>query len=112
MLFLAFLAGFFLDWISIVLILVPIFTPLVKAVGIDMVWFCILFLIVIQTSYLSPPMAPAIFYLRAISPPEITTAHMYRGVMPFIMLQVVTLAICLAFPGVITWLPKALLGPG
>jgi tripartite ATP-independent transporter DctM subunit len=111
-LFLAFLGGFFLDWISLVLILVPIFSPLLKAVGINMVWFCILFLIVIQTSYLSPPMAPAIFYFRAISPPAITTAHMYRGVIPFILLQVLTLAICMIFPGVITWLPRVLLGPG
>ena len=111
-LFLAFLGGFFLDWISLVLILVPIFSPLLKASGIDMVWFCILFLVVIQTSYLSPPMAPAIFYFRAISPPEITTAHMYRGVIPFIMLQIVTLAICLTVPETITWLPKVLLGPG
>jgi tripartite ATP-independent transporter DctM subunit len=110
-LLLAFIAGFFLDWISICLILVPIFAPLLKGAGVDMVWFCILFLVVIQTSYLSPPMAPAIFYFRAISPPEITTMHMYRGVIPFIMLQVVTLAICLIFPATITWLPKALLGP-
>ena len=108
---LAFLGGFFLDWISLVLILVPIFSPLLTASGINMVWFCILFLIVIQTSYLSPPMAPAIFYFRAISPPEITTAHMYRGVIPFILLQAMTLAICLIFPGTITWLPSVLLGP-
>jgi tripartite ATP-independent transporter DctM subunit len=111
-LFLAFLGGFFLDWISLVLILVPIFSPLLTASGIDMVWFCILFLVVIQTSYLSPPMAPAIFYFRAISPPEITTMHMYRGVIPFIVLQLITLAICLIFPGTITWLPEVLLGPG
>jgi tripartite ATP-independent transporter DctM subunit len=110
-LLLAFIAGFFLDWISICLILVPIFAPLLKGAGVDMVWFCILFLVVIQTSYLSPPMAPAIFYFRAISPPEITTMHMYRGVIPFIVLQVITLAICLIFPGTITWLPKTLLGP-
>jgi TRAP-type mannitol/chloroaromatic compound transport system permease large subunit len=77
-----------------------------------MVWFCIALLIVIQTSYLSPPMAPAIFYFRAISPPEITTGHMYRGVLPFIGLQIVTLAIVLTFPGVVLWLPKMLLTPG
>jgi TRAP-type mannitol/chloroaromatic compound transport system permease large subunit len=111
-LFLAFLAGFFLDWISIVLILVPIFAPLLKTAGIDMVWFCIALLVVIQTSYLSPPMAPAIFYFRAISPPSITTMHMYRGVIPFIVLQVITLAIVLAFPGTVLWLPKVLLTPG
>ncbi|MCC7273129.1 MAG: TRAP transporter large permease subunit [Alphaproteobacteria bacterium] len=110
-LFLAFIAGFFLDWISIVLILVPIFAPLLTMAGINMVWFCIALLIVIQTSYLSPPMAPAIFYFRAISPPEITTAHMYRGVVPFICLQLVTLAIVLSFPGTVLWLPKMLLAP-
>ena len=111
-LFLAFIAGFFLDWISIVLILVPIFAPLLTAAGINMVWFCIALLVVIQTSYLSPPMAPAIFYFRAISPPEITTMHMYRGVVPFIVLQVITLTILLTFPGVVLWLPKVLLTPG
>jgi tripartite ATP-independent transporter DctM subunit len=107
----AFIAGFFLDWISIVLILVPIFTPLLKAQGIDMVWFCIALLVVIQTSYLSPPMAPAIFYFRAISPPEITTMHMYRGVIPFILLQLATLAILLIWPQTVLWLPSVLLVP-
>jgi tripartite ATP-independent transporter DctM subunit len=111
-LFIAFIAGFFLDWISIVLILVPIFAPLLKLVGVNMVWFCIALLVVIQTSYLSPPMAPAIFYFRAISPPAITTMHMYRGVVPFIVLQIITLAIVLAFPGTVLWLPKVLLTPG
>ena len=111
-LFLAFIAGFFLDWISIVLILVPIFTPLLKAVGVNMVWFCIALLVVIQTSYLSPPMAPAIFYFRAISPPEITTMHMYRGVIPFIILQIITLVIVLVWPQTVLWLPAKLLVPG
>jgi len=111
-LFLAFIAGFFLDWISIVLILVPIFTPLLKAAGVNMVWFCIALLVVIQTSYLSPPMAPAIFYFRAISPPEITTMHMYRGVIPFIVLQFITLAIMLTWPQTVLWLPAKLLVPG
>jgi tripartite ATP-independent transporter DctM subunit len=104
-----FVAGFFLDWISIVLIFVPIFTPLVKQVGFDPVWFCILFLIMIQTSYLTPPMAPAIFYLRAVAPPEITIRHMYRGVVPFIALQVATLAVTMAFPQLVTWLPTVVL---
>ncbi|MBL8699735.1 MAG: TRAP transporter large permease subunit [Alphaproteobacteria bacterium] len=111
-LLLAFIAGFFIDWISIVLILVPIFAPLLKSQGVDMAWFCISLLIVIQTSYLSPPMAPAIFYFRAISPPEITTAHMYRGVIPFIVLQLITLAMVLVFPATVLWLPKMLLTPG
>jgi tripartite ATP-independent transporter DctM subunit len=108
-LLLAFIAGFFIDWISIVLILVPIFAPLLKAAQVDMVWFCIALLVVIQTSYISPPMAPAIFYFRAISPPEITTAHMYRGVIPFLLLQLLVLAIVLIWPGTVTWLPRELL---
>jgi tripartite ATP-independent transporter DctM subunit len=110
MLAILFIAGFFLDWISIVLIFVPIFTPLVKAAGFDPVWFCVLFLIMIQTSYLTPPMAPAIFYLRAVAPPEITIRDMYRGVVPFIVLQLGTLGLTLAFPVVVTWLPKVMLG--
>ena len=104
-----FLAGFVLDWISILLIFIPIFMPLVKAAGFNPVWFCILFLIIIQTSYLTPPMAPAIFYLRAVAPPEITIADMYRGVIPFIVLQLLTLLIVMAWPELVTWLPGKLL---
>jgi TRAP-type mannitol/chloroaromatic compound transport system permease large subunit len=70
----------------------------------------VLFLIVIQTSYLTPPMAPAIFYLRGISPPEITLQHMFRGVVPFVVLQVVTLVIVMSFPQTVLWLPSKLLG--
>jgi tripartite ATP-independent transporter DctM subunit len=107
---LAFLAGFVLDWISIVLIMIPLFTPLIVSFGFDPAWFCILFLMVLQTSYLTPPMAPAIFYLRGIAPPEITTRDMYRGVIPFIALQLASLGIAIAFPQVITWLPSVMLG--
>ena len=102
MMLILFIAGFFLDWISIVLIFVPIFTPLIKLAGFDPVWFCILFLIMIQTSYLTPPMAPAIFYLRAVAPPEITIADMYRGVVPFIALQVVTLILTMIWPQLVS----------
>ncbi|MGE3924814.1 MAG: TRAP transporter large permease subunit [Lautropia sp.] len=109
MLFIIFIAGFFLDWISIVLIFIPIFTPLIKAAGFDPIWFCILFLIMIQTSYLTPPMAPAIFYLRAVAPAEITIRHMYRGVVPFILLQLLTLVTVMIWPGLVTWLPGVLL---
>ena len=109
MMLIIFIAGFFLDWISIVLIFLPLFTPLIKAVGFDPVWFCILFLIMIQTSYLTPPMAPAIFYLRAVAPPSITIRDMYRGVVPFIVLQVVVLFITMAFPKLVTWLPGVML---
>lgn len=105
-----FIAGFFLDWISVLLIFIPVFIPIVRSLGFDPAWFCILFLIVIQTSYLTPPMAPAIFYLRGISPPEITLRHMFRGVVPFIILQLICLAIVAWYPALVLWLPDQLLG--
>ncbi|MBI6630885.1 TRAP transporter large permease [Pontibaca salina] len=110
LLVIVFLAGFALEWISILLIFLPVFIPIVNDLGFDPVWFCILFLIVIQTSYLSPPMAPAVFYLRVIAPPQITLADMYRGVVPFIILQFITLGIVMAFPQIVLWLPSKVLG--
>jgi tripartite ATP-independent transporter DctM subunit len=107
-----FLAGFILDLISVILIIIPIAMPIVIGFGFDPLWFAIAFLVVLQTSYLTPPMAPAIFYLRAIAPPEITLRHMYVGVLPFIALQLVTLAIVILFPAVATWLPGQLRGFG
>lgn len=109
-LFICFLAGFILDWISILLIFIPVFIPIVKTMGFDPVWFCVLFLIIIQTSYLSPPMAPAIFYLRGIAPPEITIRHMFLGVVPFIVMQFFCLLVVAAFPQLVLWLPSVLLG--
>ena len=109
-LFAAFLLGFIIDLISIVLIVIPIAIPLVKSFGIDPLWFSVLFLVVLQTSYLSPPMAPSIFYLRAIAPPSITLKQMYIGVVPFIVCQLITLAIVVIFPDVAVWLPKWMYG--
>lgn len=109
-LLLCFLGGFVLDWISILLIFIPVFMPIVGKMGFDPVWVCVLFLLVIQTSYLSPPMAPAIFYLRGIAPPEITIQHMFRGVVPFIVIQIVCLGVVAAFPQLVLWLPSVLLG--
>ena len=109
MMLIIFIAGFFLDWISIVLIFVPLFTPLIISAGFDPVWFCILFLIMIQTSYLTPPMAPAIFYLRAVAPAEINIKHMYKGVVPFIVLQCLTLVFVMIFPSLVTYLPSIML---
>ncbi|MGE0744232.1 MAG: TRAP transporter large permease subunit [Rhodospirillales bacterium] len=105
-----FVLGFVLDWISIVLITIPIFTPMVKAAGIDPIWFGVMTCIVIQTSYLTPPMAPSIFYLRAIAPKDMTYMDMYKGVMPFIFAQLLTLAAVILFPESATWLPDVLFG--
>lgn len=108
LLFIVLLAGMVLDWISIVLIFVPIFTPLIKLAGIDPVWFAVMFLVVIQTSYLTPPMAPSIFYLKSIAPPDFGYGHMYRGVIPFILIQLLLFLIILLLPGLATWLPRQL----
>ena len=110
-LLIAFLAGFVLDMISVVLIVIPVAMPIVGSLGFDEIWFCVAFLVVMQTSYLTPPLAPSIFYLRAITPPEVTLKHMYKGVMPFIALQLIVLALVLAFPSLALWLPDALSGP-
>lgn len=112
LLLLAFAAGFVLDLISLMLIVVPIAMPIIVGFSfyeLDVtsvkVWFSICFLIMIQTSYLTPPMAPAIFYLRGISPPEITLMHMYKGVVPFIVVHMVVLAFVLVFTDLALWLP-------
>ena len=116
LLMLAFVAGFVLDLISIILIIIPIAMPIIEGFSFyDLEpsevksWFCILFLIVIQTSYLTPPMAPAIFYLRGISPPEIRLGHMYRGVLPFIVLEIIALAVVMLWPDLALWLPEQML---
>ncbi len=107
---LAFLAGFVMDVLSIILIVVPIAVPLIMGFGFDTIWFFILLLITLQTSLLTPPMAGAIFYLRAIAPPEITLRDMYRGMTPFILLHFVVLALVMVFPELALWLPDKLLG--
>ncbi len=107
-----FIAGFVLDLISIMLILVPLAMPIIKSYGFDPLWFSIALLIMMQTSMLTPPMAGAIFYFRAIAPPEITLRDMYRGVVPFIALHFVVLALLIAFPSLALWLPTVMLGTG
>ncbi|MES3676482.1 TRAP transporter large permease subunit [Halomonas elongata] len=105
-----FLLGFVLDWTSIVLICVPIFTPIVKQMGIDPIWFATLVLVTIQTSYLTPPMASSIFYLKSIAPKDITYGQMCRGVLPFIAVQLLTLLLVALFPATATWLPDRIVG--
>ena len=105
-----FILGFVLDWISVVLIALPIFDPLIRASGIEPVWFGVMVCIALQTSYLTPPMAPSIFYLRAIAPRDITYGDMYRGVAPFVVAQLLTLAVVALFPWTATFLPDYLFG--
>lgn len=106
LLLVVFIAGFVLDWVSVVLICLPIFIPLLNTNAIDPLWFAVLMSIVIQTSYLTPPMAPSIFYLRSIAPPEIGYRDMYAGVMPFVGCQLLVLVLVILFPGLATLLPS------
>lgn len=109
-LLIVFLLGFVLDWTANVLICVPLFTPFIRAAGIDPIWFGTMVIVVIQTSYLTPPMASSIFYLKSIAPPDMTYGQMCRGVVPFILLQLTTLVAIALFPALTTWLPSKIVG--
>jgi len=101
-----FLLGFFLDWVEITLIILPLVAPVVQNLGFDLVWFTILFAVALQTSFLTPPVGFAIFYVKGICPPEISVTDIYRGVVPFILLQLLGLALVFVFPQIVTWLPS------
>lgn len=105
-----FLLGFVLDWTANVLICVPLFLPILTAAGVDPIWFGVLVIIVIQTSYLTPPMASSIFYLLSIAPPDMKYVQICKGVVPFILMQFVTLFIVVMFPTLATWLPQRIVG--
>ena len=105
---LVFLLGFFLDWIEITLIVLPLVYPVTLAMGIDPIWFTMLVAVCLQTSFLTPPVGPALFYLQGVAPPGIELAHLYRGVVPFVLLQLVGLAILFVWPELATWLPNTM----
>ena len=107
-LFVVFILGFMLEWISILLITVPMFNAVLPVLGIDPLWFGVLVLTILQTSYLTPPMAPSIFYLRSIAPKEITYMDMYRGVIPFVVMILLTGLFVYFIPATATWLPQIL----
>jgi TRAP-type mannitol/chloroaromatic compound transport system permease large subunit len=94
----------FLDWIGIALLTLPIFVPIIVQLGYDPIWFGILFAVNMQVSYLTPPFGPAAFYLKSVAPPHITLGNIYRALLPFIVLQLVVLAILLFFPDIATWM--------
>ncbi|MCB1692476.1 MAG: TRAP transporter large permease subunit [Pseudomonadales bacterium] len=100
-----FLLGFFLDWIEITLIVLPLVSPVVAELGFDLVWFTILFAVCLQTSFLTPPVGFAIFYLKGVVPPGVSVGTIYRGVIPFIILQLVGLVVLFCWPELATWLP-------
>lgn len=98
--------GMFMDWIGILLLCMPIFVPIVSTLGFDPVWFGVLFSVTMQVAFLSPPFGPAAFYLKSVAPSQISLPMIFSALWPFILLQVVMLALLLAFPDIALWLPK------
>jgi TRAP-type mannitol/chloroaromatic compound transport system permease large subunit len=116
-----FLLGFFLDWIEITLIILPLLSPVVGGLGIPipdygvvdqpvLIWFLVLVAVALQTSFLTPPVGFAIFYLKGVAPKEVQLTHIYKGVIPFIILQLIGLSIVIKWPQLVLWLPTVAYG--
>jgi tripartite ATP-independent transporter DctM subunit len=105
-----FIAGFFIDFIEIIFIIVPVVAPVFVAFGVDLLWVGVLLAMNLQASFLTPPFGFSLFYLKGVAPKEITTGHLYRGIVPFIVIQLLVLVAIIMFPGLVTWLPEALSG--
>jgi tripartite ATP-independent transporter DctM subunit len=105
-----FLLGFVLDFIEITFVVVPIVGPVLLAMGLDPVWLGIMIAINLQTSFLTPPFGFALFYLRGVAPPSVTTGNIYRGAIPFVAIQVLALLLIAVFPDLVTWLPGKIYG--
>nr|WP_198064103.1 TRAP transporter large permease subunit [Neptunomonas qingdaonensis] len=105
-----FVLGMFLDDFAIVFITVPLFVPIVQELGFDTVWFAVLFIISMQTAYLTPPFGYNLFYMRSVAPPSITIYDLYKSVVPFIILQVIGLGLVVAYPQIALWLPGVIFG--
>jgi tripartite ATP-independent transporter DctM subunit len=112
---LVFLMGFFFDWIEICLIVLPIFAPILKKVDFTphlaenkhfLVWFLILMAVNLQSAFLTPPFGFALFYMKGIVPPSVTMQHIYRGIVPFVCLQLIAVAVCMIWPEIVLWLPR------
>jgi tripartite ATP-independent transporter DctM subunit len=106
-----FLLGFVLDFIEITFVVVPIVGPVLLAMGLDPVWLGVMIAINLQTSFLTPPFGFALFYLRGVAPDTVTTGQIYRGVIPFVAIQLLALLILALYPSIVTWLPDRLYGP-
>ena len=105
---LIFFLGFFIEWIEISYIAVPLFLPIFAQQGVDLVWLGMLICVTMQTSFLTPPFGWALFFLRGVAPPEVTTRHMYLGVLPFVAMQMLAVLLVFLFPQLALWLPKAI----
>lgn len=101
-----FIAGFFIDFIEIIFIIVPVVSPIFLALGIDLIWVGILIALNLQTSFLTPPFGFSLFYLKGVAPPQVTTVQLYRGIAPFVIIQIIFLVLVVLFPEIISWFPN------
>jgi TRAP-type mannitol/chloroaromatic compound transport system permease large subunit len=107
---LMFVMGFFLEFIEITFVVVPIVGPVLLQLGLDPIWLGVMIAVNLQTSFLTPPFGFALFYLRGVAPPEVTTLQIYRGVVPFVTIQLLMLVLLALFPAMATWLPRVIFG--
>ncbi|MFO8112693.1 MAG: TRAP transporter large permease subunit [Desulfosalsimonadaceae bacterium] len=110
MLLIVFILGMFIDWAAILLITVPIFLPIASQLGYNPLWFAMMQCVVLQTSFLTPPFGYALFYFIGVAPPGYTMVHIYKGIIPFILLQILGVIILAVFPELILWLPRLAFG--
>ncbi len=108
MMAIVFFMGMFIDWAAILLVTVPIFTPIAMELDFNPLWFAMLMCVNLQTSFLTPPFGYALFYFKGVAPEGIEIGHIYRGIIPFVGLQLIGLALLIIFPDIITWLPSVL----
>ncbi len=108
MMAIVFFMGMFIDWAAILLVTVPIFTPIAMELDFNPLWFAMLMCVNLQTSFLTPPFGYALFYFKGVAPEGISIGHIYRGIIPFVALQLLGLALLIIFPEIITWLPEVL----
>jgi tripartite ATP-independent transporter DctM subunit len=102
---LIFSLGFFLDFLQICFIVVPILAPIASNMGIDLLWLAVLIAMNLQTSFLTPPFGFSLFYLKAVAPPGVKIQYIYKGIIPFVILQLITMILLIVFPGIVSWLP-------
>ena len=112
MMFIVFVLGMFIDWIGITMITFPIFLPIADTLGFDPIWFITMIAINLQASFLTPPFGYALFYLKGIVPEGVTIMHIYRGIVPFVILMIIGLVICVLNPWTALWLPNLMIGGG
>ena len=108
--FLIFLLGWPFEWPAIILVFLPIFYPVVKALNFDLVWFGALVAVVLQTAFLSPPVAMSAYYLKGVSPPHVTLNQIFGGMMPYMLIVIVCMVLMYIWPGITLWLPNYLYG--